>query len=179
MLGLRSLCRIELRMLKDGVNVDTVQCNFTQYRENAEILKRVDGALLANIKRSEQLRCIFLIEDSRSPGEFAWREMATAGYEATLQEFLKWLSVSIHIRGGQIGWSDFVLSARVLARCRLFWEDEAVAVDELAVSLVSTYQYLETISAATSRLSSLWSPSVAAWPALFMANARTPPSGWT
>jgi hypothetical protein len=71
MLGLRSLCRIELRMLKDGVNVDTVQCNFTQYRENAEILKRVDGALLANIKRSEQLRCIFLIEDSRSPGEFA------------------------------------------------------------------------------------------------------------
>jgi hypothetical protein len=101
MLGLKSLRRIEPRMLKDGVNVDTVRWNFTQHRDNAEILKRADGALLANIRQSEQLCRIFLVEDSRSPGGFAWSESGIACYEATVQEFLKRLSVLTHISGGQ------------------------------------------------------------------------------
>jgi hypothetical protein len=95
MLGLKSLRRIEPRMLKDGVNVDTVRWNLTQHKDNAEILKRADGALLANIKQSKQLCRIFLVEDNGSPGGFAWRENGIAGYEATVQEFLRRLSVLI------------------------------------------------------------------------------------
>ena len=101
MLGLRSLRRIQPRMLKDGVNVDTVRWNFTQHRDNADVLKGADGALLAKIKQSEQLCRVFLVDDSRSPSGQAWRESAIASYEATVQEFLKRLSVLIHISGGQ------------------------------------------------------------------------------
>jgi superfamily II DNA helicase RecQ len=101
MLGLKNLRRIEPRMLKDGVNVDTVRWNFTQHRDNGDILKGADGALLANIKQSEQLCRIFLVENSQSFCRWAWRESAMAGYEATVQEFLKRLSVLIHISGGQ------------------------------------------------------------------------------
>jgi hypothetical protein len=88
-------------MLKDSVNVDTVRWNFTQYRDNSDILKGADSALLANIKQSEQLCRIFLVENSQSFCRWAWRESAIAGYEATVQEFLKRLSVLIHISGGQ------------------------------------------------------------------------------
>ncbi|KAM0710533.1 hypothetical protein Q7P35_002203 [Cladosporium inversicolor] len=101
MLGLRSLRRIQPRMLKDGVNVDTVRWNFTQHRDNGDILKGAHGALLVNIKQSEQLCRIFLVENSQSSGGWAWRESAMAGHEATVQEFLKRLSVLIHISGGQ------------------------------------------------------------------------------
>jgi hypothetical protein len=38
MLGLKSLRRIEPRMLRDGVNVDTVRWNFAQHRDNADLL---------------------------------------------------------------------------------------------------------------------------------------------
>jgi hypothetical protein len=68
MLGLKSLRRIEPRMLKDSVNVDTVRWNFTQHRDNVDLLKRADSALLANIKQSEQLYRVFLVGDERSPG---------------------------------------------------------------------------------------------------------------
>lgn len=101
MLGIRSLRRMQPRMLKDGVNVDTVRWNFTQHRDNSDTLKGADSALLANIKQSEQLCRIFLVENSQSSGGWAWRESAMAGYEATVQEFLKRLSVLIHISGGQ------------------------------------------------------------------------------
>jgi hypothetical protein len=100
-LDFKSLRRIEPRIRKDGVNVDTIRWNFTQYRDNADLLKRADGALLANIKRSDQLCGIFIIEDERSPGGLMWREGAMASYEATVQEFLKRLSVLIHISGDQ------------------------------------------------------------------------------
>lgn len=53
------------------------------------------------IERSEQLCRIFIVESDQSPGGWAWRESATASYEATVQEFLKRLSVLIHISGGQ------------------------------------------------------------------------------
>jgi hypothetical protein len=66
MLGLKSLRRIQPRMLKDGVNVDTVRWNFTQHRDNNDILKGSDSALLVNIKQSEQLCRIFLVENNQS-----------------------------------------------------------------------------------------------------------------
>jgi hypothetical protein len=44
MLGLKSLRQMEPRMLKDGVNVDTVRWNFTQHRDNADLLKMANGA---------------------------------------------------------------------------------------------------------------------------------------
>jgi hypothetical protein len=71
MLGLKSLRRIEPRMLRDGVNVDTIRWNFAQYRDNANVLKGADSALLANIKQSEQLCRVFLVDDERSPGRLA------------------------------------------------------------------------------------------------------------
>jgi hypothetical protein len=88
-------------MLEDGVNVDTVRWNFTQHRDNVDLLKKADGALLANIKQSDQLCRIFLVEDKRSLSGLAWRKSAMASYEATVQEFLDRLSVLIHISGGQ------------------------------------------------------------------------------
>jgi len=101
MLGLKSLRRMDPRMLKDGANVDTVRWNFIQHRDNAEFLKGTDSALLAAIERSEQLSRIFLVENNSSPGGLAWRESAMASYEATVQEFLKRLSVLVHISSGQ------------------------------------------------------------------------------
>ena len=101
MLGLKNLRRMSPRFLKDGVNVDTVRWNFTQHRDNAPSLDGTGQALTRAIERSEQLCRIFLAESSRSSGRWAWRESAIAGYEATVQEFLKRLCVLIHISGGQ------------------------------------------------------------------------------
>lgn len=101
MLGLGSLRRISPRYLSDGVNVDTVRWNFTEHRDNATVLKGTDDALIAGIRRSEQLCRVFLVDKGGSPGRLAWRESAMTSYEATVQEFLKRLSVLIHISGGQ------------------------------------------------------------------------------
>lgn len=101
MLGLKRPHRMSPRSLKDGVNVDTVGWNFTQHRDNADILKGSGTALIKAIERSEQLCRIFLVENSRSPGGCTWRESAMVSYEATVQEFLKRLSVLIHISSGQ------------------------------------------------------------------------------
>jgi hypothetical protein len=46
MLGLKSLRQMEPRMLKDGVNVDTVRWNFTQHRDDADLLKKANRAPL-------------------------------------------------------------------------------------------------------------------------------------
>jgi hypothetical protein len=100
MLGLKSLRRMEPYALKDGVNVDTVGWNFTQHRDNTDVLKGADSTLLANIRQSQRLCHIFLVKDSRSPQGLVWRESAIASYEATVQEFLKRLSVLIYISGG-------------------------------------------------------------------------------
>jgi len=101
MLGLKSLRRMSPRSLKDEVNVDTVRWNFTQHRDNAKTLHGTESALTKAIERSDQLCRVFLVENSRSLGGWAWRESAIASYEATVQEFLKRLSVLIHISGGQ------------------------------------------------------------------------------
>lgn len=101
MLGLNSIRRMSPQFLKNGVNVDTVRWNFTQHRDNATALGGTENALTKAIERSEQLCRVFLIENRRSPGGWAWRESAMAGYETTVQEFLKRLSVLIHISGGQ------------------------------------------------------------------------------
>ena len=87
--------------LKDGPNVDTVDWNFTQHRDNTHLLKWTDTALLSAIERSEQLCRVFLSAHTRVPGRLLWRETALAAYEATVQQFLKRLSALIHISGGQ------------------------------------------------------------------------------
>jgi hypothetical protein len=84
MLGLKSLRRMSPRFLKDGVNVETVRWNFTQHRDNATTLRNTESALTKAIERSEQLCRVFLIENRRSPGRWAWRESVMAGYEATV-----------------------------------------------------------------------------------------------
>ena len=56
---------------------------------------------MTSIKQSEQLCRVFLVEDSRSSSGQAWRDSAMASYEATVQEFLKQLSVLIHISSRQ------------------------------------------------------------------------------
>ena len=101
LLGLKSLRQMNTRILKDGVNVDTVGWNFTQHRDNIDNLKGTENALLKAIQQSDQLCRVFLVKNSRSSGGWAWRESAMVSYEATVQEFLKRLSVLIHISGGQ------------------------------------------------------------------------------
>jgi hypothetical protein len=101
MLGLKDLRRMSPYLLKDGVNVDTVRWNFTQHRDNTNTLDGTERALTKAIERSEQLCRIFLVQESQSSSGWAWRESAMASYEATVQEFLKRLSVLIHISGGQ------------------------------------------------------------------------------
>ena len=54
--------------LKDGPNVDTVDWNSTQHRDNAHLLKGTDTALLFAIERSEQLCRVFLSAHTRAPG---------------------------------------------------------------------------------------------------------------
>ena len=87
--------------LRDGPNVDTIDWNFTQHRDNANLLKGADTALLSAIDRSEQLSHVFLSVDARARNGFVWRETALAGYEATVQQFLQRLCVLIHVSGGQ------------------------------------------------------------------------------
>lgn len=87
--------------LKDGPNVDTIDWNFTQHRDNVHLLKGADTALLSAIDRSEQLSHLFLSADTRAPNGFVWRETALAAYEATVQQFLQRLCVLIHVSGGQ------------------------------------------------------------------------------
>jgi hypothetical protein len=101
MLGLKDLRRMSPHFLKDGVNVDTVRWNFTQHRGNTNTLNGTERALTKATERSAQLCRIFLVQESQSSGGWAWRESAMAGYEATVQEFLKRLSVLIHISGGR------------------------------------------------------------------------------
>ena len=66
LLGLKSLCQMSPRILRDGVNVDTVGWNFTQHRDNTDTLKGTENALLKAIQQSDQLCRVFLIENSRS-----------------------------------------------------------------------------------------------------------------
>lgn len=87
--------------LKDGPNVDTLDWNFTQQRENVHLLEGADSALLSAIERSEHLSHLFLADDRRHPSGYTWRENTLAAYEATVQEFLKRLSVLVHVSGGQ------------------------------------------------------------------------------
>lgn len=101
LLGLKSLRRMEAHMLTDGINVDTIGWNFTQHRDNACVLQGTSGSLLAAIRQSEQLYRVFVVEGSGSPSGLVWRDSAVASYEATVQEFLKWLSMLLHISGGQ------------------------------------------------------------------------------
>lgn len=101
LLGQGNLRRMHSWALKDGPNVDTLDWNFTQQRENVNLLEGADCALLSAIERSEYLSHLFLADDRRDPSDYTWRENSLAGYEATVQEFLKRLSVLVHVSGGQ------------------------------------------------------------------------------
>ena len=68
LLGLKSLRQMNTRILKDGVNVDTVGWNFTQHRDNIDNLKGTENALLKAIQQSDQLCRVFLVKNSRSSG---------------------------------------------------------------------------------------------------------------
>ncbi|KAJ9625493.1 hypothetical protein H2203_004250 [Taxawa tesnikishii (nom. ined.)] len=89
LLGQKDLRRMQSWALRDSGNVDTVGWSLIQH------------PLLAAVERSEQLCRLFLQQDRRSASGFVWRDSALAGYEATVQEFLKRLCVLVHISGGQ------------------------------------------------------------------------------
>jgi len=101
MMSQKTIGHMHAWALKDGPNVDTVDWNFVQHRDNVHILKGADTALLSAIGCSEQLAHVFLSADTRAPNGFVWRETALASYEATVQQFLRRLCVLIHVSGGQ------------------------------------------------------------------------------
>ena len=101
MMNQKTISRMHSWTLRDGPNVDTIDWNFAQHRDNIHLLKRADTALLSAIDRSEQLSHVFLSVDTRAPNGFVWRETALAGYEATVQQFLQRLCVLMHVSGGQ------------------------------------------------------------------------------
>ena len=88
MMSQTTVSRMRSWVLKDGPNVDTIDWNFMQHRDNANLLKGADTALLSAIEQSEQLSRVFLSADTRTSNGFAWRETALAAYEATVQQFL-------------------------------------------------------------------------------------------
>jgi hypothetical protein len=101
MMSQTTVSRMRSWVLKDGPNVDTIDWNFMQHRDNANLLKGADTALLSAIEQSEQLSRVFLSADTRTSNGFAWRETALAAYEATVQQFLQRLCVLTHMSGGQ------------------------------------------------------------------------------
>jgi hypothetical protein len=59
---------MDIWILKDSVNIDTIGWNFTQHRDNIDTLKGTENALLKAIQQSDQLCRVFLVENSRSSG---------------------------------------------------------------------------------------------------------------
>jgi superfamily II DNA helicase RecQ len=101
MMSQKTISHMNSSALKDGPNVDTIDWNFVQHRDNVNVLKGADTALLSAIDHSKQLSHVFLSADTRAPDGFVWRESALAGYEATVQQFLQRLCVLMHVSGGQ------------------------------------------------------------------------------
>ncbi|KAK0847016.1 hypothetical protein LTR03_006526 [Friedmanniomyces endolithicus] len=97
----KKLHRMHSWVFRDGADVDTVGWNFTKHRDNARLLEGSECALLNHIQRSGHLCHLFLTNDRRSPIGLSWRDTTLAGYESTVQEFLKRLAVLIHVSGGQ------------------------------------------------------------------------------
>jgi hypothetical protein len=56
---------MDIQILKDGVNIDTIGWNLTQHRDNTDTLKGTENALLKAIQQSDQLCRVFLVENSR------------------------------------------------------------------------------------------------------------------
>ncbi|TKA23808.1 hypothetical protein B0A54_17892 [Friedmanniomyces endolithicus] len=93
----KKLHRMHSWVFRDGADVDTVGWNFTKHRDNARLLEGSECALLNHIQRSGHLCHLFLTNDRRSPIGLSWRDTTLAGYESTVQEFLKRLAVLIHV----------------------------------------------------------------------------------
>ena len=100
MFGSKDIRHIHAWELKDNFDVHTVDWNFSQHRDNEQLLKGSERALLTAIERSPHLCRTFLVEGGGTSPSLAWRESAIASYEATVQEFLKRLSTLIHMSAG-------------------------------------------------------------------------------
>ncbi|KAM0714670.1 hypothetical protein Q7P37_003050 [Cladosporium fusiforme] len=101
MLSQKSLNGMHSWALKDGPNVETIDWNFTSHQDNKHLLEGTDTALLSAIERSEQLSHVFMSPNPQTTNDLVWRESALAGYEGTVQQFLKRLSVLVHVSSGQ------------------------------------------------------------------------------
>lgn len=97
----KSIRHMQASILKDNMDVHTVDWNFCQHRDNQTLLQGSDRILLSAIERSDVLCRLYLVE-RRAGGQqqMTWRETALASYESTVQEFLKRLAVLAHIEGG-------------------------------------------------------------------------------
>ncbi|GAB7336620.1 hypothetical protein MBLNU13_g10315t1 [Cladosporium sp. NU13] len=71
MMSQTTIGRMHSWALKDGPNVDTIDWNFTQHRDNANLIGGADTALLSAIDRSEHLSRVFLSADTRTSNGFA------------------------------------------------------------------------------------------------------------
>lgn len=100
MFGSKNIRSIYAGYLKDSSDVHVVDWSFMKHRDNQQLLKGSEEALLKTIERSPQLCRVFLAEDYSTPVGVVWRKSAVASYEATIQEFLKRLGVLIHISAG-------------------------------------------------------------------------------
>jgi superfamily II DNA helicase RecQ len=101
MFGVKGIYHMSAWSLKDSAEVDTVGWSFVQHRDNAPLLKSADKVLLRAIEGSTRLCQLFLVSRPRSSDELRWRDSALAGYEATVQQFLRRLGVLVHVSGGQ------------------------------------------------------------------------------
>ena len=101
MFGVTDGHRMRAWASKDSANVDTVGWNFIQHRDNGHLLESADRVLLSTIERSDLLCRLYLTDHRPSSSGLAWRDSALAAYEVTVQEFLKRLSVLVHISGDQ------------------------------------------------------------------------------
>jgi hypothetical protein len=72
--------------LKDNLDAEAFGWFFSQYRENAELLKPLARSLLTVIQDSKLLRDSFL--DTAADSTTVWREKAIARYKAVADEFL-------------------------------------------------------------------------------------------
>jgi len=101
MFGAMECAPMHAYTLKDSPEIEAVGWDFTQHRDNRDLLMDHEKRLLRAIQRSAALRALFLGSGGGEDGDFAWRESALATYETTVQDYLQRLSTIVHISGGQ------------------------------------------------------------------------------
>ncbi|KAK0964506.1 hypothetical protein LTR54_018387, partial [Friedmanniomyces endolithicus] len=101
MFGVTGILHMHAWTLRDSANVDTVEWDFTQHRDNGHLSMGAGMALLTAIERSDPISRLFQVDARQASSGLAWRKSALATYEATVQDFLQRLSVLVHISSGQ------------------------------------------------------------------------------